>query len=286
MNVNLSKAILWTLAAVFFYSCANGAAAAVSSKVPVCQVQFVQYLSACLLLFFFAEKKTLQKPTNIKFYLFRCVAGMGTAFSFMMAIRHLNLLDATLLNMTSPFYLPVIGAMWLKEKCSPMIWPLLALGFCGTALIFPPSKEVFQTGAIFALASGILSAFSLSALRALSQRNEPVAKVVFYYMAFGTVFMGSICLFNWHPFSGIECLLGIFAGLCLGINQICLCRSFSLATPSSLSPFSYFSFLFSAAIGWLVLGQPIDSHVILGAVLICVTGILTHRTHWMRQRLQ
>ncbi len=285
MNVNLSKGVLWALAAAFFYSCGHAAAAAVSSEVPIYQVQFLQYLTACLLFFFFSEKKPLEKPMHIKLYFFRCITGISASFSFMMAIRHLNLFDATLLNMTSPFYMPVIGSMWLKEKCSPLIWPLLALGFCGTALICPPTKEVFQIGAVFALASGLFSALALSSLRVLSQRNEPTSKVIFSYMAFGTIFTGAMCLFHWHPLSGSECVLGVMGGVCLGVNQICLCRSFRLGTASSVAPIGYLSFFFSAGIDWLVFNQPIHFHIILGALLICATGILTYRVYWMQQRL-
>jgi len=280
-----TKGVLWTLTALFFYSCGHGFAAAISSEVPIYEVQFLQYFASSILLLSFAGKKVLQKPTNIKLYLFRCSAGMGAAFSFMMSIRHLNLLDATLLNMTSPFYMPIIGMMWLKEKCSPFIWPLLGLGFCGMALIFPPSQGIMQPGAIFALSSGILSALALSSLRALSQRNEPILKVVFSYMMFGAILTGSICLFRWHSLTQKDCLLGILGGICLGINQICLCRSFRLVSSSSMAPFGYFSFLFSAAIGWFAFGQPIHIRVLLGALLICATGIFTHRIHWMRQRL-
>jgi drug/metabolite transporter (DMT)-like permease len=285
MNVNFSKGVLWTLAAIFFYSCGHGAVAAISAEVPVYQVQFLQYLTACPLFFLFSGKRTFEKPTNIKLYLFRCIAGISASFFFMMAIRHLHLLDATLLNMTSPFYMPIIGGMWLKEKCSPLIWPLLALGFLGTALIFPPTKEVFQPGAIFALVSGLFSAVALSSLRALSQRNERTSKVVFSYMAFGMIVTGTMCLFHWHPLSVRECFVGIFGGGCLGLNQICLCRSFRLATASSLAPMGYFSFVFSAAIGWLVFHQPIHFRIVLGALLICITGVLTHRVHWMQQRI-
>lgn len=279
-----TKGVLWTLAAVFLYSCGHGAAAAISSEVPVYQVQFLQYSTSSLILLFFSGKTAFEKPSNIKLYLCRCIAGMGTSFSFMMAVRHLNLLDAILLNTTSPFYMPLIGMFWLKEKSSILIWPLLLLGFCGTALILPPSKEVFQSGAIFALASGFLSALALSSLRALNQRNEPILKVVFSYILFGAVTTGIMCLFSWHPLSGREYFLGIVGGICLGTNQICLCRSFRLATSSSLAPYGYFSFLFSAAIGWFVFDQPIHFPVALGALLICITGILTHRIHWMQQR--
>ncbi len=283
MNANLSKGIFWVLLAVFFYSCGHGAVATISPEIPVVQIQFLQYLSASVFLLFFLGKKSLQKPTNIKLYLFRCLMGVGAAFTFMAAYRQLNLFNATLLNMTSPFYMPVIGALWLKEKYSPLIWPVLALGFCGTALIFPPSKEMFQTGAIFALASGLLSAIALSSLRALSQKNEPAAKVVFFYMAFGTIFTGCICFFHAQPLKVTDCMLGIFGGLCLGINQMCLFRAFQLATTSSLAPFAYFSFPFSAMIDWFIFDKPIQFQVLLGAILIGCCGILTHRIYLLRQ---
>jgi drug/metabolite transporter (DMT)-like permease len=286
MNVNFSKAVLWTLAAVFFYSCGHGASAAISRDVSVYQIQFLQYSSASLFLFFFFKSTLLQKPSNLKLYLFRCATGMASAFTFIMSIRHLNLLDATLLNITSQFYMPMIGTIWLKEKYSKLIWPMLLLGFCGAALILPPSKQMFQTGALLALSSGLFSALALSSLRALSQRNEETTQVVLFYLIFGTIFTGTMSFFQWHPLTQKEHLLGIFGGLCLGMNQVCLFRAFKLAMASSLAPFNYFAFFFSAIIGWLVFGQPIQFNTLLGALLIGASGILTHQIHSSRQTVR
>ncbi len=283
MRQNL-KGLLCGLTAAFLFACIGGISLFLSEEIPVSQILFIQNAVGLLILLPFFP--SFQPTSNHKLYLFRSAAGALSSFAFTSALKDLDLVDATLLNMTAPFFLPLIGLIWLKEKVHWAIWPLLGLGFYGASLIYPPSRSMFQFGGFFALASGFLTALSLSCVRKLHQKNEPCMQIVIAMALFGVLFNGTLCLFSWQPMSSEEWLLAIGGGVFLGMNQLLLTKSFQLLPIGFLAPISYAVFPFSALITGFIYREPVDLTTWIGALLICCSGVLARRFSAERSPLQ
>jgi len=75
----------------------------------------------------------------------------------------------TLLNNTTPLFIPVITLLWLKIKIDEKIWWGILVGFVGIILILRPSAVgLIKEGDLYGLAAGIFLAIAYVALKILT----------------------------------------------------------------------------------------------------------------------
>ena len=73
------------------------------------------------------------------------------------------------------------------------------------------------------------------------------------------------------PAEDLAILIGI--GVLGGVAQIFMTEAFRLSPPSIIAPFDYTAMLWALLFGWLVFGTFPAISVLLGAALICASGL-------------
>jgi len=279
MTRELSRGVIFGVAAAFLFSCGNGLIAAFSHQIPTNQILFIQNGIAFIFLLSIVGKNRFfeERPSYIGLYTFRGLVGFGSTFLFACSLKYLDVVDATLLNMSAPFFMVLLGMVWLKERPSHFIWPVLFLGFYGTSLICPPSSNISTKGVWFAFISGLLSALALTSVRKLNQKNESPIKIALVLLLFGAVLNGSMSAFNWQSMSQLEWQLALGSGLCLSLNQFCLSLAYRWTNATTLAPIAYSVIPFTMIINALFYSSAMGLPEILGAALIFLSGILAHR---------
>jgi drug/metabolite transporter (DMT)-like permease len=209
----------------------------------------------------------------LRFHLLRAAAGLSAMYCFFYALRSLRLADAVLLNYTVPIFIPVLARLWLREPVGLRTKLAVAVGFIGIAMILKPGFGVFQPAGLVGLASGILAAVSMTAIRRMST-SEPMVRIVFFFTAIGTLVSGVPLTWAWESPQGD--LLWVLGGL--GISgiaaQLFVTKGYSMAPAGQVGPFSYGTVVFAAIIGWLFWGEALDWMTVVGAVLTCSSGII------------
>lgn len=209
-------------------------------------------------------------------HLIRDLFGIGSYYLYFLAIRSLNLVDATTLNYTAPFFVPLIWWIWTKQKVGGNVWWSILIGFLGVAVILNPTKEIFQLGFVFGLFAGISSSVAFCALRILNMAREPMSRTLFYYFAFGTVVTFPFAWASWVSPTPIEWVQTISVGLATAIAQILLTVAYRYGTASYLSPLGYVTVIYAGIISWLFLDMPPDWRSLLGTTLIILGGTITY----------
>ena len=82
----------------------------------------------------------------------RTAAGLTSMYCFFYAIHRLRLADAVLLQYTVPLFLPLVEAVWLKNRVDRRVWGPLLLGFAGVMFVIEPGRGLFQPAALIGLA--------------------------------------------------------------------------------------------------------------------------------------
>jgi drug/metabolite transporter (DMT)-like permease len=67
------------------------------------------------------------------------------------------------------------------------------------------------------------------------------------------------------------------AGFFATKGQLLLTHSYSLAPATRIGPYTYSTVVFAAILGWALWGETPDILMIMGALLVCVSGILAMR---------
>lgn len=209
-------------------------------------------------------------------HLLRSLAGLASMYCFFFAIAHLSLADGMVLNYTAPLFVPLLALAWLGEPVTARLWGALCLGFLGVVLILKPGMTLFSPAALIGLASGLLAAIAIVAIRRMAG-HETSARMVFYYTVVSTLGSAVPLAWRWQTPTSVQfLLLAVTGGLATG-GQLLLTHGFTLAAAARIGPFMYMAVIFAAVIGWLFWHEIPDGLSVTGAVLICVAGILAVR---------
>ncbi len=275
---HLKRGVIITLIAYLFFAVSSSSVSAFRGKLPTIQIFLV---ASCIGLLCIAPLTFRKGFKNLKtkflpLHLLRDLFGMASTFLFFLAIRYLNLVDATILSYTSPFFVPIVWRIWRSEKIQPAVWWSILIGFAGIAIILNPSREIFQLGFVYGLFSGISSAIALSSIRILNLKQEPMSRTTFYLFFFGAFVSLPFAWAVWVPLMLSDWLLCIGIGISLAFGQILLTIAYRYGTASYLSPLSYSIVIYNAVIAYLIYDQSLGLRSIFGTLLIMAGGILTY----------
>jgi S-adenosylmethionine uptake transporter len=157
-------------------------------------------------------------------------------------------------------------------------------GLIGVTLLLRPSIHAEQwVGSVFALISGVVSAFAYLQVRHLGQLGEPEYRVVFYFSLTGLIagLPGSLVTdaiggdsavaWNAHTGTGLALLLGI--GITATVAQIVMTRAYRLGKVLITANLQYTGIVFSSLLGILIWGDLLHWLGWLGIGVILVSGI-------------
>jgi drug/metabolite transporter (DMT)-like permease len=267
-----------SLVAYLFFITASSLVWGVSDRFPTVQIVFIQNIVSLVLILPIALRKgPLHLSTSVlSTHLMRDLFGIGSYYLYFLAIRDLNLVDATTLNYTAPFFVPLVWWIWMKQKVGLSVWWSIIVGFIGVALILNPTKEIFQLGFVYGLFAGISSAVAFSALRILNMHREPMSRTLFYYFAFGALLMLPFAWAAWVPPTPSEWLQAAGIGVATAIAQTLLTVAYRYGTASYLSPLGYSTVVYAGLVSWLFFDVSPTWRTLIGGALIILGGTVTY----------
>lgn len=219
------------------------------------------------------------RTERIGMHLARCVIGLSAMYCFFFAIANMPLAEAMLLNYSTPLYVPFIAWLWLQERPSAQLIPVVMVGLLGVGLILRPSHPAAAGWVgLVGLASGIMAAGAFVAIRRLT-RSEPAVRIVFYFTALSLLISAVALPWMWQRPTGDALLLMAAAGAFATLAQICLTRAYALAPAAQVAPFNYLVVVFAAVWGWLLWQERSDGLSMLGAALVIFSSVLALRQH-------
>lgn len=266
------------LIAYIFFVTASSIVWSFKKIFPTIQIIFFQNFISLICISPLALRKGLKrlKTEVLGTHLIRDIAGVLSYYLYFVAIRYLNLTDATILNYTAPFFVPILWWIWMKEKVGLHVWWSIIVGFIGVAIILNPTKQIFQEGFLFGLLAGVFSGVAFVALRILNLQKEPMSRTLFYYFLFGTLFSIPFAAVYWvHP-TGLQWLKMAGVGLATVTAQMLLTIAYRYGTASFLSPLGYSTVIYAGVSSWLLFNITPGYRSIIGTILIVIGGSLTY----------
>ena len=189
------------------------------------------------------------------------------------AAKDLTLAEMTTLYFSAPVMVTLLAALILKERASRGQWVALIIGFVGVVIACRPSNMLDPVPIALTLAAALCWAFAYIQLRQV----DPATSVLEQMLITNVVFVVCMALtLPWtHTPAPTPAWLGMLAaGLVGGIGQFLLFASFRRATATLLAPFEYTGLIWAFLLSSLIWGTSMDVSLIIGAVLIAVSGTL------------
>ena len=212
-----------------------------------------------------------------KWLISRCITGFSAMACYFYAIPLIPLTTAVVLQWTSPLFVALFSGYLIKEKVSPFLFICIGIAFTGTVLIISPSFEAVETNALYALASGILSALAYLSIREL-RSTASSESVVFWFAIFCVMVSLPLSAKELTTLSSYEIQVLVAVGITAGVGQIGMTRAFHAAKAAYIGAFSYSTVVVSWIYGLFIFDEVLSSWDMVGTLLIVGSGIILATT--------
>lgn len=214
----------------------------------------------------------VHKPVQ---YLIRILSALLALFFVFYAIKFIPLVDALLLNNTSPLFVPLIAWLLTGAKTPAKALFGIVLGFFGIAIILHPGLKIMSLASLIALASGLFAALAIVQMRLISKTSQTI-QMLFYYFLISTIISGIITALQWKSPLDFEIwvlLLGI--GIFGTLYQVFATMAYVTAPVRLISPLVFLTVIFGGLFDWLLWGNTPSLLTCIGALLVIIGAIIT-----------
>lgn len=242
-----------------------------SGKVPVIEKAMFRNAVALLVAYIIMRREGVsfyvEKKNRLPLFL-RCFFGTAGLICNFWAIGYLKLGDSSILQKMAPFFSIVMSIFILQEKPNLTSIVSVLVALLGAAFVVKPGQGLLGLPALVGLLGGFCAGTAFTFVRKLGTHGVRGAQIVFYFSFISSIALLPICLLQFRPLSAEQLLFLTGAGLCAAVGQIFVTRAYSYAPAKEISVFDYSQVIFSAILGFVILGELPDIYSFIGYALI------------------
>ncbi|WP_299945517.1 DMT family transporter [uncultured Ruegeria sp.] len=201
---------------------------------------------------------------------------------------------------TSPIFVLIISALFLKQNIGPWRITAALLGFAGILCVLQPDPQAFDVRTLLPVAGGFCYALSAVVTRAYCSNESTVALLAGLVVTLAIA--GAVGLI-WLALFPVEVPTGpdgfvmrgwvwpmhdalfwvVVQAVFSTIAVFMLIKAYQLGEPSYVAVFEYSVMIFGPLFGWVALGQSVGAMQIIGIAMIATAGVLLG---WRERQLQ
>jgi drug/metabolite transporter (DMT)-like permease len=281
MNADNRRGILAMSLAMALFIANDALVKQVSATLPGPQLIFIRGLMATTLVLIMAQAmghlKNWRMMLNGKLWLRGAVDAMAS-LTYLTAVFHLPLGNATAINLASPLFITVFAIFFFKERVTLQRGALILLGFTGVLMVVQPSADGFNVYAWICVLATLFHATRDTLTRAIGL-HIPALLITLSTAVSVAIAAGSITLTQtWVPVTNNALALLFCASLFLSVAYYFLIVAMRAGEMSLVAPFRYSGLLFALLIGYVVWDEVPNLLAWLGIALLVVSGLLILRS--------
>ena len=242
-----------------------------SGKVPVIEKAMFRNAVALVVAYIIMRREGVsfyvEKKNRLPLFL-RCFFGTAGLICNFWAIGYLKLGDSSILQKMAPFFSIVMSIFILQEKPNLTSIVSVPVALVGAAFVVKPGQGLLGLPALVGLLGGFCAGTAFTFVRKLGTHGVRGAQIVFYFSFISSIALLPICLLQFRPLSAEQLLFLTGAGLCAAVGQIFVTKAYSYAPAKEISVFDYSQVIFSAILGFVILGELPDIYSFIGYALI------------------
>jgi drug/metabolite transporter (DMT)-like permease len=222
----------------------------------------------------------LSNPTVI----FRNIGDLIALNGMFLALVYVPLSTIGAVIQTVPILVTAAAALFLGERVGMRRASAIFVGFLGALLIIQPGAASFDITAILALIAAIGMALRDIATKLVRENLSTL--LLSFYSCFLFIISGSVLLII-NGEASVPVLgnsVTIAAMIVTGsLGFFFMTEAVRLGEMSVVSPFRYTRLLFSMATGILILGEQVNTYMIIGSALTILSGLYIWRREIVMQ---
>ncbi len=263
-----SGALLLIIAAILFgfmAILAKRAAARISGP----EVAFIRFTIGIAICGMVALKVRF-RLVNWRGLILRGALGGVAVHLFFIAIAHLPIGIATLLNYTSPIFTALWAAIFLREPIGARTMAALGITSIGVALVIrgnaPPDTFGFGAWQLVGIGSAILSGAAVATIREV-RRTDGTWEIFGSLCLIGAIITAGPSARAWITPTSFEWLVLVGMGVTAAAAQILMTYSLGYVRASSSGVIAQLTPVSTIALGWMIYGDRQTWLAITGAII-------------------
>lgn len=248
-------------------------------RIPLMEQVFSRNIVSMAVCFIIIKKNHLSMFGEKKYQpllFMRSAFGLLGLVSLFYAASRAAQADVTILSKLSPFLITILAYLFLKEQIAKIQIPALLIAFAGALLVANPA---FQSNLFPLFVAFLCSLFSSVSYTLLAYFKEKVdgMTVIMHFSTFCVAASLPFFLIDFTVPTLTDFFLLLIIGICGAVGQIALTYAYRMAPASEVSIYSYSGIVFSAILGYLVLGESLPVSTLMGGALVVLASFLTYR---------
>ena len=272
------RGILWMLLTMLLFATTNVIAKYLAEDYAIPQVVWARFTFYALFLVLLLRRRLPAAMATKRpgLQLARSVLMICVSTLYFTTLHIMPLADASAVLHTSPLLITAFSAPLLGERVSFRRWLAVAIGFAAVLVVIRPGADVLRLVVIVPLTAVSLQALFEIATRILG-RTEPTLTTVVYTPLVGTVVVSAVVPFFWLAPRPEDWGLMVALGLLSLVSQFTLIKAYEAAPAATVASFAYTGLIWATLYGFLVFSQLPDFWTVLGATIVCASGLYIFR---------
>lgn len=229
----------------------------------------------------YAKEPIFYKDSFNKTLIIRSIFEIMGRIFYALAIAFMPITNAASILQATPLVVVLGAVIFLNEKVGWRRWTAILTGFIGVIMIIQPGTNGFTIFSIFA----VLGMVGFAG-RDLATRMSPVGMSNYQLGSFGfyMVIIAGIILSGFNYFFlpektiwgtiSFDAWIFVIANAAAGVSAyFCLTIAMRVGDVSFVTPFRYVRVLFAMFFGVFILGEQPNAFVIIGSVIVVLSGI-------------
>lgn len=273
----ITRGIIFVILSQIAFSLMDSTIKGLGESIPVATILFFRNLVTLIwmLPIFLQSGEVKASFKRLHLHAIRSFSGQFGMILIFLSLTLLPLADTTVLRSLTPLFVPILAAIWLKERLSWLLIPCFALALLGSWMLAGMDKPHFSLLSLLPIIAGIFVAMAMVAIKRMTQ-VAPGAEIVFYFSLTGVIvalIFGYFTEFS-LPKNGKIWALVVVMGLLGSLGQIWVTRANLYAPASILAPFYYLNAVFGAILSHFFWHETLGVWGWTGAGLVILSGLL------------
>ena len=203
----------------------------------------------------------------------RNIAHYTGQFLWLASLSMIPLAQVVAIEFTAPIWTAIFAVSFLGERMTWARTLAIALGLIGVLVIVRPGVDHVDLGQLIVLAAAFAFGISFTMTKSLT-RTETVVAIIFWMLVIQSVIGLVPAIVVWKtpshelwPWIALIAFGGSYA-------HYCMARALVHADATVVTPMDFVRVPATAALGWLVYSEGVDTITVLGAALILAGNLL------------
>ncbi len=261
------------LAASLLFSLSDTMAKYITESVPAVELATIRYAVFVLMAAspMLRDRRISMRSRRPMLQIVRGVGVVGSAICFILSLAYLPIAEATALNFVTPLLITVLAVPILGEVVRLQGWIAVVVGFLGMLIVVRPGVHGLHPATLLVLLSSLFWCIAMLITRQLVGVDRSSVTLLWTAVT-GFVLLASALPFFLAPLTLRQAGMSVAVGVVASSAQWLAVLAYRYARATVLAPLTYAQLIWSSLLGLIVFGAVPDRWVLIGAVIIAVSG--------------